>query len=243
MPRVAAVHAGRDSMTILQEAETLNLPRAEFSSSADKKKLLAKPPIDSKRLLDIFGASLCLMLCAPVMLIIVICLSFTGSPVFSQRRVGRGGELFVCYKFRSMVKDADRVLAEYLQRNPQAKEEWSRVHKLTDDPRVTLVGRFLRKSSLDELPQLFNVLRGDMSLVGPRPIVPAEVPRYASRIRAYNRCRPGITGLWQVSGRNLTSYRRRVALDAVYARKCSVRLDLFILFKTIRVVTVGRGAW
>ena len=229
-------------MTIMQEAEALRLPAAQFSPPSGTRKFSIAPQIDSKRLLDIFGASLLLILCAPVMLIIFAFLFLSGQPVFAQRRVGRGGELFFCYKFRTMVKDADRVLADYLLRNPQAREEWARAYKLADDPRVTPVGRFLRKSSLDELPQLFNVLKGDMSLVGPRPIVPGEVPRYAGRIRSYNRCRPGITGLWQVSGRNLTSYQRRVALDAVYARKCSVRLDLFILFKTIRVVAVGRGA-
>jgi lipopolysaccharide/colanic/teichoic acid biosynthesis glycosyltransferase len=229
-------------MTIMQEAEAVGLRPAEFTSPSRTKKVAAGPLIDAKRIMDIFGAGLCLILCAPVMIIIFTCLLFSGRPVFAQRRVGRGGKLFFCYKFRTMVKDADRVLADYLQHNQQASEEWARAYKLADDPRVTPIGRFLRKSSLDELPQLFNVLRGDMSLVGPRPIVPGEVPRYAGRIGAYNRCRPGITGLWQVSGRNLTSYPRRVALDAVYARKRSVGLDLLILFKTIRVVAAGRGA-
>jgi len=198
--------------------------------------------IDVKRLLDIFGACAGLILCAPVMLIIYLCLSAAGQPIFAQRRVGRDGETFLCLKFRTMVKDADRALADHLQRNPRAKEEWARAYKLADDPRITRFGRFLRKSSLDELPQLFNVLKGDMSLVGPRPIVPAETVRYARRIEAYHKCRPGITGLWQVNGRNLTSYRKRVALDSLYARKSSVALDLFILFKTVHVVMIGKGA-
>jgi exopolysaccharide production protein ExoY len=198
--------------------------------------------IGAKRLLDIFGACVALILCAPVMLLIFLGLAIIGNPIFAQYRVGRGGKLFPCYKFRTMVNGAEQVLTDYLRNNPVAKEEWLRTYKLTNDPRITPLGRFLRKSSLDELPQLFNVLRGDMSLVGPRPIVPAEVPRYRSRIRAYHGLRPGITGLWQVSGRNLVSYRRRVALDSVYARECSIPLDVLILVKTIGVVFVGRGA-
>ena len=177
-----------------------------------------------------------------MMLFIFLALSMAGNPVFTQQRVGRGGKLFPCYKFRSMVIGAEEVLADYLRSNPAAQEEWARTFKLTHDPRITPMGRFLRKSSLDELPQLFNVLRGEMSLVGPRPIVPAEVPRYRSRIRDYNKMRPGLTGLWQVSGRNLVSYRRRVALDSVYARQHTISLDLAILARTIGVVLLGRGA-
>jgi lipopolysaccharide/colanic/teichoic acid biosynthesis glycosyltransferase len=176
------------------------------------------------------------------MVLIFLCLSIMGNPVFRQYRVGRGGKLFACYKFRTMVNGAEQVLHDYLQSNPAAREEWLRTFKLTHDPRITPMGHFLRKSSLDELPQLFNVLKGDMSLVGPRPIVPAEVPRYRTKIRAYQSVRPGLTGLWQVSGRNLVSYRRRVALDAVYARRRSLLLDTLILIKTVGVVFVGRGA-
>jgi lipopolysaccharide/colanic/teichoic acid biosynthesis glycosyltransferase len=165
-----------------------------------------------------------------------------GKPIFSQQRVGRGGKAFACYKFRTMVVGAEQVLADYLRGNQAAKEEWLRTFKLTHDPRITPVGRFLRKSSLDELPQLFNVLKGDMSLVGPRPIVSAEVPRYRSKIRDYHRLRPGLTGLWQVSGRNLVSYRRRVALDSVYARRRSLAMDVLILARTVGVVFLGRGA-
>jgi undecaprenyl-phosphate galactose phosphotransferase len=133
-------------------------------------------------------------------------------------------------------------LAEYLLANPEAREEWERTFKLACDPRITRFGAYLRRSSLDELPQLFNVLAGDMSLVGPRPIVPSEIERYADRIGAYYRCRPGITGLWQVSGRNLVSYSRRVRLDAIYARKQTMWLDVVILFRTVRVVLTGVGA-
>ncbi len=199
--------------------------------------------LDAKRVLDILGASLALFVFAPVMLVILLKLSFSGGqPIFIQRRLGKNGKLFNCYKFRSMVKNASGILAEYLLVNPDAREEWNRSFKLAHDPRITPFGAFLRRSSLDELPQLFNVLAGDMSLVGPRPIVPSEIERYEDRISAYYSCRPGLTGLWQVSGRNLVSYRRRVRLDAIYARKQSLWLDLVILIRTVRVVLSGAGA-
>ncbi|HKY19222.1 MAG TPA: sugar transferase [Rhizomicrobium sp.] len=230
-------------MSFIEEAEVVRLP--ELAQDFEVRPLAASRSawdITGKRLLDIFGACAALFLSAPVMVLIFLVLSVFGNPVFMQRRVGRGGKLFSCYKFRTMVNGAEQVLAEYLRNNPAAQEEWRRTFKLTHDPRITPLGYFLRKSSLDELPQLFNVLKGDMSLVGPRPIVPAEVPRYASRIRAYHTVRPGLTGLWQVSGRNLVSYRRRVALDTVYAREHSMRLDAVILIKTVGVVLLGRGA-
>jgi exopolysaccharide production protein ExoY len=200
-------------------------------------------PISVKRALDIFGAIVALVLFAPLMSIIYIVLMFTGGkPVFAHRRVGQNGALFPCYKFRSMVRNSDEVFTDYLERNPAAREEWEYTSKLTYDPRVTGFGTFLRRSSLDELPQLFNVLKGDMSLVGPRPILPEEIERYSRRIRAYYQCTPGMTGLWQVSGRNDLDYDRRVRLDAVYARKKSTRLDVIILIRTVRVVLSGRGA-
>jgi lipopolysaccharide/colanic/teichoic acid biosynthesis glycosyltransferase len=199
--------------------------------------------ISVKRALDIFGAMVALVFFAPVMSIIYIVLMCTGGkPVFAHRRVGQNGGLFPCYKFRSMVRNSDEVFTDYLERNPAAREEWDYTCKLTYDPRVTGFGMFLRRSSLDELPQLFNVLKGDMSLVGPRPILPEEVERYCGRIRAYYQCTPGITGLWQVSGRNDLDYDRRVRLDALYARKRCTRLDMIILIRTVRVVLSGRGA-
>ena len=220
--------------------------RPEFAADYDAyEPAQAQSPgqaITAKRLLDIFGALLALFLCAPVMMVIFLGLGFAGSPIFAQNRVGRGGKLFRCYKFRTMVPGAEQVLGHYLRDNPAAQEEWRLTFKLSDDPRITPIGHFLRKSSLDELPQLFNILKGDMSLVGPRPIVPAEVARYRRRIRAYYTVRPGLTGLWQVSGRNLVSYRRRVAIDALYARRPSLALDLLILAKTVGVVVTGRGA-
>jgi lipopolysaccharide/colanic/teichoic acid biosynthesis glycosyltransferase len=234
-------------MSVAEDVEAIRLP--EIVKDFHSIPIAAHPAfadqpssIDTKRVLDIVAALAALILCAPLMLVIFLSLSVLGNPVFVQRRVGRGGQMFDCYKFRSMVHQADFKLTEYLRTNAKAREEWSKTFKLAYDPRITPIGRFLRKSSLDELPQLFNVLRGDMSLVGPRPIVPAEVVRYAGRIKDYHRCRPGITGLWQVSGRNLTTYRRRVALDVVYARRRSIGLDIIILLRTVWVVIVGRGA-
>ena len=151
--------------------------------------------------------------------------------------------MFLCYKFRSMVKDANKVLTDYLSSNPAARDEWNRTFKLAKDPRVSRFGMFLRRTSLDELPQLFNVLLGNMSLVGPRPIVPGEIERYSDRIHAYYRCRPGITGLWQISVRNDVAYDKRVRLDALYARRQSIRLDIVILLRTVRAVLSGRGAY
>jgi len=150
--------------------------------------------------------------------------------------------MFDCIKFRSMVLDADRVLRHHIAINPEAGAEWAATQKLRNDPRVTKVGNFLRRSSLDELPQLFNVLRGEMSMVGPRPIVQAEVSRYGDDIEYYYAAKPGITGLWQVSGRSDMSYARRVKLDVWYVRNWTLWHDIAILFKTIPAVFLQRGA-
>lgn len=166
-----------------------------------------------------------------------------GRPVFyGHRRVGRDGEYFRAWKFRSMVNHSDAVLASYLAENPSARAEWELTRKLRKDPRVTWVGNLLRKTSLDELPQLWNVLCGEMSIVGPRPVVDDEVPRYGEHIKHYCRVKGGITGLWQVSGRNDTTYEERVALDVFYVRNWSVWLDLFIIARTITTVISRRGA-
>lgn len=178
------------------------------------------------------------------MLLIVLLTRREGSPaIYKHRRVGRDGKPFGCLKFRTMIPNADQVLRELLESNPELKAEWVRDHKLRNDPRVTALGRFLRRTSLDELPQIWNVIRGEMSLVGPRPVVREELLRYGRNVRAYLTTRPGITGLWQVTGRNDTDYRRRVALDTYYARNKSLILDLYILLKTTRVVLAGRGAY
>lgn len=197
------------------------------------------------RLLDI-AVSLCaIVLIAPLLVLIAaaIALFDRGPIIFAQPRVGRNGRMFACFKFRSMVVDADLRLAEYLAESPEAQAEWDRDHKLRNDPRITKLGLFLRKSSLDELPQLFNVLRGDMALVGPRPIVTGEIVRYGRYFTDYCAVKPGITGLWQVSGRNDVSYRRRVALDTCYARSRSLGLDLKIAAKTVPAVLRASGCY
>jgi UDP-galactose-lipid carrier transferase len=197
-----------------------------------------------KRVLDLVGASIAILILSPLVLTIVACiLASGGSPFFRHRRVGQRGVLFDCFKFRTMVMNSDEVLEDLLESDAAAKEEWLRDHKLKEDPRITFVGRFLRRSSLDELPQLWNVLRGDMSLVGPRPVVPAELRRYGRRVSMFLSARPGITGLWQISGRNNTDYRRRVALDVCYVRSRSAMLDVYILMKTLRVVFTTSGAY
>ena len=181
---------------------------------------------------------------SPVLaLIIVALLASDGAPVmFRHRRIGLGGREFYCFKFRSMVRDAESALQRHLARDPDAAREWAETHKLKDDPRISRVGAFLRKTSLDELPQLLNVVRGEMSLVGPRPIVKAEIEKYGSAFRAYCSVKPGITGLWQISGRSDLSYSERVKLDLRYVRSKSVGLDLRILFATIPAVLLRRGS-
>lgn len=178
-----------------------------------------------------------------VLIAALIRLDSPGPMFYHQQRLkGRGGE-FRAYKFRTMRVDADQVLAEHLERDPALRAEWERDHKLRNDPRVTRLGGLLRKTSLDELPQLWNVLRGEMSLVGPRPIVQAEVIRYGAGFRFYNQVPGGITGLWQVSGRNSTTYNERVAFDEYYARNWSVWLDLYILIRTVGAVLGRKGAY
>ncbi len=167
-----------------------------------------------------------------------------GTPVFyRQRRIGRHGRLFDIWKFRTMYPHADRILAEHLKHDAAARDEWFHTHKLKDDPRITRLGRVLRKTSLDELPQILNVFSGEMSFVGPRPIVEAEVVKYAERFPYYLEAVPGITGLWQVSGRCDLSYEARVILDETYVSKWSLRRDLWILLKTPKAVVNRDGAY
>jgi len=189
-------------------------------------------------------ALLLLVVLSPLMAVVTFLIwRRDGTPVlFGHYRVGRGGRLFRCMKFRSMLRNSEQLLADHLRENPQARAEWARDQKLENDPRITAVGHFLRRSSLDELPQLLNVLRGEMSLVGPRPITVAELTRYGRVRWHYLSVRPGITGLWQVSGRNNTSYDERVALDQRYVEQRSFWLDLSILFRTVRVVVLREGA-
>jgi exopolysaccharide production protein ExoY len=197
-----------------------------------------------KRVLDlVLGLALLplvLLLLAPVCLLVTL---DGGQPVYRHLRLGRGGRTFYCYKVRTMVPDADARLKALLDSNHLAREEWSERFKLKKDPRVTRLGQFLRKTSLDELPQLWNVLRGEMSFIGPRPIIPDELERYGDRAAAYLACSPGISGLWQVSGRNDASYEQRVLLDERYAREWTFVLDAQILLRTLPVVLGARGSY
>ncbi|MEA3178318.1 MAG: hypothetical protein QOI59_1841 [Gammaproteobacteria bacterium] len=197
-----------------------------------------------KRQLDLLGAVVLAVVFSPLIVAIFLLMHRSGgSVIYKHRRVGRDGRMFECLKFRTMVPNADQVLRSLLEQDPAMKAEWVRDHKLRDDPRVTPVGRFLRRTSLDELPQIWNVVRGEMSLVGPRPVVREELLRYGRNVGAYLAAKPGITGLWQVTGRNNTDYRRRVVLDTYYVRNQNLVLDLYILCKTTGVVLGGKGAY
>jgi lipopolysaccharide/colanic/teichoic acid biosynthesis glycosyltransferase len=198
-----------------------------------------------KRIFDITAASLLLFLFLPLMFFIgVIMFSMEGGDIFfAHNRIGYRGRPFRCFKFRSMVANAEAALARHLEANPAARQEWEATQKLRDDPRITPLGRFLRATSLDELPQLFNVVAGDMSLVGPRPIVPNEIVRYGIYFEDYASARPGLTGLWQVSGRSDVDYDRRVELDRSYVTAWSFSRDLMILLRTVKVVFSRVGSY
>lgn len=198
-----------------------------------------------KRCLDVFFCILAMPVLVPlgILLSVFICLDSRGPVFYLQKRVGRHGKPFRVIKFRTMVKNADAVLDEYLKKDSALKTEWERDHKLRHDPRLTRAGHFLRKTSLDELPQIINVLHGSMSLVGPRPIVEREIKKYGPVFDEYCRVRPGLTGLWQISGRNNTTYAERVDFDHYYVNNWSVWLDIWILVKTIPAALRGNGAY
>ncbi len=201
-------------------------------------------PQIAKRTVDIIVSGTALILLSPIMLVIAAFVRLDGgSSFFGHKRLGRGGKIFPCLKFRTMVMNGDKVLKEYLQNNPEAEVEWKATQKLQNDPRVTRLGKFLRSTSIDELPQLINVLRGDMSLVGPRPIVKDEVAHYSHDIAHYYSVRPGVTGLWQVSGRNDVSYTQRVQMDSWYVRNWSLWHDVAIICKTFPAVFKRSGAY
>ena len=198
-----------------------------------------------KRVLDILTSLFLMTLLAPIMLVIAILVRREAkAPIFYwQNRLGRDGRTFRMWKFRSMLPNSQALLEAHLSANPEAQAEWQANHKLKNDPRVTALGRILRKTSLDELPQFWNVLKGDMSLVGPRPIVTAEIPKYGEQgYDFYMRVVPGLTGLWQVSGRSDTTYGQRVDLDIFYVRNWSPWLDFYLLARTVTVVLTGKGS-
>lgn len=199
-----------------------------------------------KRAFDIFFSILILILTAPLMAFIAMAvrISSRGKIVYAHERIGRGGKPFRCYKFRTMYPNADERLRDILNNSPELKKEWDQTHKLKNDPRVTPIGKFLRKTSLDEFPQFWNVLKGDLSVVGPRPVVQYEVERHLG-IKAAKllSIRPGLTGLWQVSGRNDLSYATRIKMDEQYVDTQSMLLDLKIIGKTIPSMFISKGAY
>lgn len=212
--------------------------------AADADRVAAGGSARAIRALDILVALTALVVALPLLVLIAIGVFVTdpGPILFAHKRIGEGGRSFPCLKFRTMVIDSDARLQALLQSDPAAREEWARSQKLRKDPRVTFLGNLLRRTSLDELPQLVNVLRGEMSLVGPRPIVEAEIPRYGRHFALYCSVKPGVTGLWQVQRAADTSYRRRVAFDVAYTRSRSLALNLTILALTVPSVLRGKGA-
>jgi exopolysaccharide production protein ExoY len=198
-----------------------------------------------KRVFDVSAAACGLVFISPIFLLIMLLvkLSDRGPAFYGHRRIGHNGQTFRCLKFRTMVVNGDAVLKEHFRNNPAAQEEWRLTRKLQNDPRVTAVGSVLRKLSLDELPQLINILRGDMSIVGPRPVVEEELELYEASAIYYLRARPGLTGLWQISGRNDVSYAQRVAFDTHYVKNWSMVRDISIIAKTIPAVCLSRGSY
>jgi Undecaprenyl-phosphate galactose phosphotransferase WbaP len=216
----------------------------DFILMGERPGLSAPAAKAAKRLSDMVLALALACATLPVALATAVVIAFDGGRVlYAQERIGRGGRTFRCLKFRTMVPDAEARLARLLAEDPEARAEWERDRKLRNDPRITRIGRFLRGTAIDELPQLLNVLRGEMSFVGPRPVTRSELPLYGDEVSAYLDVRPGLTGLWQASGRNDLSYARRVALDAWYVRNWSAWLDLVVLLKTMPAVLARRGAY
>ena len=226
---------------IAEEGHYRDIRRSELRTESETP---PKKKIAGKRVFDIVVASALVVVTLPLLvgMMLFIRLQDGHRAIFSQVRIGEDGKRFNCYKLRSMVPDAQERLDKLLVNCPKARAQWDAVQKLDPDPRITKIGHFLRKSSIDELPQLFNVIRGDMSLVGPRPIVQSEVERYGSHYSDYCSVKPGITGLWQVQGRSNTSYEERVELDVLYARNQSLLGDIGIFFQTVPAVMLRRGA-
>jgi exopolysaccharide production protein ExoY len=204
---------------------------------------LSRVTLTGKRILDVIGSLGLILITSPIFLIVALFVALDGGPVFFRHtRIGQKGERFGCLKFRTMILGAEAFLTEYLEHHPDAKTEWQDHQKLEFDPRITPIGRILRATSLDELPQLVNILRGEMSLVGPRPVTKDELSRYGNAANHYLAVRPGLTGPWQISGRNDVGYDERVALDHAYVRDLSLFRDLVILFRTPSAVLSRRGA-
>lgn len=232
--------AMRDS-ALLSAPASLRGDRAAIAES----RLDRQFDVALKRAFDISFALVGLIVMLPVLVLLAVALQIAipGPLFFVQQRVGRYGRMFPCLKFRTMCVDAEAILAQLLENSPEARAEWDRDHKLRNDPRVTKLGAIMRKLSLDELPQMINILRGEMSVVGPRPIVRDEIVKYDVYFGDYCSVKPGLTGLWQVSGRNDVSYDERVQLDCEYARRASFGFDLWIIAKTVPAVAGARGSY
>jgi Undecaprenyl-phosphate galactose phosphotransferase WbaP len=231
---------------------SLHVVNGDLSGDSVHPHILAEPEYSrvksssyfAKRTFDIVGALLLGLLFSPLILLIIVLIRIEGQPVlFWHKRIGQNGKSFHCVKFRTMVRDAENLLRRLLNEHPELRDEWTRNFKLISDPRITRMGRVLRFTSLDELPQIWNVLRGEMSLVGPRPIVRAELLRYGRNASRYLAVKPGLTGLWQVKGRSNTTYRRRVAMDKYYIQNQSLLLDIYILAATPAAVLRRNGAY
>ena len=199
----------------------------------------------SKKGFDYLVSALLIVVVSPVILLVAVVIKITskGPVLYCQKRVGKYGKEFNMYKFRTMVINAEAILQDKINKNADFRAEWEKYQSVARDPRITKIGKILRRTSLDELPQIFNVLKGEMSLVGPRPIVQEEVPRYGKHIKKYYSVKPGITGLWQVSGRSDISYSERVALDVEYVVNRNLLKDIQILIKTFDVVFRKKGAY
>lgn len=223
-------------------------PNVDQSEPNNDRRIVSRPHVvgrASKRAVDIVMATTALVLLSPLMLIValIVKLSDQGPVFYSHTRIGYGGAAFGCLKFRTMKTDAAAQLAELLRANPASRAEWETTRKLKNDPRITAVGDILRKSSIDELPQLINILRGEMSVVGPRPVTAEELARYGEHVTSYMAARPGLTGQWQTSGRNDVSYEYRVALDVQYIRDWSLTRDFIIIAKTVPALFSQRGCY
>jgi Undecaprenyl-phosphate galactose phosphotransferase WbaP len=224
------------------------VPRQELDGLSGihlQQNLMLPLPRVTKRFIDLIGGILCVLVLLPLLFYVAVAvkLSSRGAIIYGHERFGKNGRRFKAWKFRSMFENSSDVLEYYLEQHPDLREEWEKDHKLRYDPRITRIGRFIRKTSIDELPQLWNVIRGQMSLVGPRPIVAAEIEKYGPYYGLYTMVTPGITGLWQVSGRNNTTYEERVQLDAYYVRNWSPWMDMYLLVRTVRIVLFAHGAY
>jgi len=240
-PRVLVLSNDFEMPSLWRQSADLNgTPATLFES-----KLMLRSARLLKRACDLVICLFVSLFCLPLIAVLALAVKCTsaGPAFYAHRRLGRNGKSFRAWKLRSMYMNADQLLAKYLDSDASLKKEWELTHKLKSDPRITRIGRLLRATSLDELPQIWNVLRGEMSLVGPRPIVDEEIPKYRDKYQLYSKVTPGVTGLWQISGRNHTTYEERVAYDAYYVRNWSLWLDLYILTRTIKVVLLRDGAF